>query len=268
MPKRTDTFSILTLGAGPIIIGQAGEFDYSGTQAITLPTDLSVPSPSQGSLWYSASPMPSRRKVQSQQAVHRQSLDCARYSPETPKPSRIAALLQGRTAQSGCDGHRSILNSLPGNSVFGGPLAVSVHRTVVLRSQPSPTTTRQRSLSPIVEPLAQAQRGSVRSTRWYRPVSFAQIRNARTAARRDRQVNTGSAHIKQHFANRFSIWRSCGPNRSDQSEPRLRFQRSAISSGAFAQVLMNVVGQFSDGQVTHRRSPMMAMPSMYAMRAH
>ena len=33
MPKRTDISSILLIGAGPIIIGQACEFDYSGTQA-------------------------------------------------------------------------------------------------------------------------------------------------------------------------------------------------------------------------------------------
>lgn len=34
MPKRTDIKSILIVGAGPIIIGQACEFDYSGTQAV------------------------------------------------------------------------------------------------------------------------------------------------------------------------------------------------------------------------------------------
>ena len=33
MPKRSDLESILILGAGPIIIGQACEFDYSGAQA-------------------------------------------------------------------------------------------------------------------------------------------------------------------------------------------------------------------------------------------
>ena len=33
MPKRTDIESILIIGAGPIIIGQACEFDYSGAQA-------------------------------------------------------------------------------------------------------------------------------------------------------------------------------------------------------------------------------------------
>ncbi len=33
MPKRTDIDSILIIGAGPIVIGQACEFDYSGTQA-------------------------------------------------------------------------------------------------------------------------------------------------------------------------------------------------------------------------------------------
>ena len=33
MPKRTDIHKILILGSGPIVIGQAAEFDYSGTQA-------------------------------------------------------------------------------------------------------------------------------------------------------------------------------------------------------------------------------------------
>ena len=33
MPKRNDIESILIIGAGPIVIGQACEFDYSGTQA-------------------------------------------------------------------------------------------------------------------------------------------------------------------------------------------------------------------------------------------
>src|SRR5690349_17053417 len=33
MPRRTDIHSVLIIGAGPIIIGQACEFDYSGTQA-------------------------------------------------------------------------------------------------------------------------------------------------------------------------------------------------------------------------------------------
>ncbi len=34
MPKRTDISSILVIGAGPIVIGQGCEFDYSGTQAV------------------------------------------------------------------------------------------------------------------------------------------------------------------------------------------------------------------------------------------
>src|ERR1043166_2479071 len=33
MPKRTDIQKILIIGSGPIVIGQACEFDYSGTQA-------------------------------------------------------------------------------------------------------------------------------------------------------------------------------------------------------------------------------------------
>ena len=34
MPKRTDIHTVLIIGAGPIVIGQACEFDYSGTQAV------------------------------------------------------------------------------------------------------------------------------------------------------------------------------------------------------------------------------------------
>src|SRR5437773_4891293 len=34
MPKRTDIHTILIIGSGPIVIGQACEFDYSGTQAV------------------------------------------------------------------------------------------------------------------------------------------------------------------------------------------------------------------------------------------
>ena len=33
MPKRDDIKTILLIGSGPIVIGQACEFDYSGTQA-------------------------------------------------------------------------------------------------------------------------------------------------------------------------------------------------------------------------------------------
>ena len=33
MPKRTDLKNIMIIGSGPIVIGQAAEFDYAGTQA-------------------------------------------------------------------------------------------------------------------------------------------------------------------------------------------------------------------------------------------
>ena len=36
MPRRDDLHSILVIGSGPIVIGQAGEFDYSGTQAVRV----------------------------------------------------------------------------------------------------------------------------------------------------------------------------------------------------------------------------------------
>src|SRR5499426_4312235 len=34
MPRRTDLQRVLVIGSGPIVIGQACEFDYSGTQAV------------------------------------------------------------------------------------------------------------------------------------------------------------------------------------------------------------------------------------------
>src|SRR6516165_2938894 len=39
MPRRDDLHKILLIGSGPIVIGQAAEFDYSGTQACRVLTD-------------------------------------------------------------------------------------------------------------------------------------------------------------------------------------------------------------------------------------
>ena len=39
MPRRNDLESILVIGSGPIVIGQACEFDYSGTQACRVLAD-------------------------------------------------------------------------------------------------------------------------------------------------------------------------------------------------------------------------------------
>lgn len=39
MPKRTDIKKIMVIGSGPIIIGQAAEFDYAGTQACLAPKE-------------------------------------------------------------------------------------------------------------------------------------------------------------------------------------------------------------------------------------
>ena len=43
MPRRDDIHTILIIGSGPIVIGQACEFDYSGTQA--CPPVLILPHP-------------------------------------------------------------------------------------------------------------------------------------------------------------------------------------------------------------------------------
>src|SRR4028118_231721 len=42
MPKREDISSVLVIGSGPIVIGQACEFDYSGTQACRVLRDEGI----------------------------------------------------------------------------------------------------------------------------------------------------------------------------------------------------------------------------------
>src|SRR5512133_784960 len=42
MPRRSDITSVLVIGSGPIVIGQAAEFDYSGTQACRVLRDEGI----------------------------------------------------------------------------------------------------------------------------------------------------------------------------------------------------------------------------------
>ena len=42
MPRREDITSVLVIGSGPIVIGQACEFDYSGTQACRVLRDEGI----------------------------------------------------------------------------------------------------------------------------------------------------------------------------------------------------------------------------------
>ena len=51
MAKRTDIKKILIIGSGPIVIGQAAEFDYAGTQACLALKEEGYES-------YSATPIP------------------------------------------------------------------------------------------------------------------------------------------------------------------------------------------------------------------
>lgn len=55
MPKRTDIRSIMIIGAGPIVIGQACEFDYSGAQACKALKEKRATKSS----WSTATPRPS-----------------------------------------------------------------------------------------------------------------------------------------------------------------------------------------------------------------
>ena len=54
MPKRTDIQSIMIIGAGPIVIGQACEFDYSGAQACKALKERAT-----ASSWSTPTPPPS-----------------------------------------------------------------------------------------------------------------------------------------------------------------------------------------------------------------
>lgn len=54
MPKRSDLKHILVIGSGPIVIGQACEFDYSGTQACRV-----LRSEGSGSAWSTRTRRPS-----------------------------------------------------------------------------------------------------------------------------------------------------------------------------------------------------------------
>ena len=42
MPRNKDIKKVLVIGSGPIVIGQAAEFDYAGTQAVSY-THLTLP---------------------------------------------------------------------------------------------------------------------------------------------------------------------------------------------------------------------------------
>ena len=42
MPKRTDIKKVMVIGSGPIVIGQAAEFDYAGTQACRVLKDAGL----------------------------------------------------------------------------------------------------------------------------------------------------------------------------------------------------------------------------------
>ena len=42
MPKRSDIKKVLVIGSGPIVIGQAAEFDYAGAQACRVLKDAGV----------------------------------------------------------------------------------------------------------------------------------------------------------------------------------------------------------------------------------
>src|ERR1051325_2228227 len=76
MPRRDDIHKILLLGSGPIVIGQAAEFDYSGTQACRVLIE-------EGYEVVLVNPNPATRMT----------------DPEVPTPTYIEPLLPATVAQ-------------------------------------------------------------------------------------------------------------------------------------------------------------------------
>ena len=95
MPKRTDIHTILIPGSGPIVIGQAAEFDYSGTQAIKALRERGLPR-RPGQLQpghHHDRPRAGRRDL------HRADHARGRWRPSSPRsgPTRMLPTVGGQT---------------------------------------------------------------------------------------------------------------------------------------------------------------------------
>jgi len=56
MPRREDLRHVMVIGSGPIVIGQACEFDYSGTQACRVLAEEGIRRRASGSAWSTPTP--------------------------------------------------------------------------------------------------------------------------------------------------------------------------------------------------------------------
>ena len=168
MPKRTDISSILVIGAGPIVIGQACEFDYSSTRSIKLPKGLSP------AIRFSRNPRrfawPSRDRSQS---LARQSIRlsmAAAFRPGASVPSIRRKLLPRvrRTEPVASNTSPITLRLLRQEPLFGGHRLALPRRTAVRPGQ-STTGGVARRLSRSMQGHVRLELASaIRSTHSYR----------------------------------------------------------------------------------------------------
>ena len=118
MPKRTDINTVLIIGAGPIIIGQACEFDYSGTQACKALKE-------EGYRVVLVNSNPATIMTDPEFA------DCTYIEPITPEcVEKIIGRELETIEQSGAGGKLVLLPTLGGQTALN--TAMSLHRSGVL----------------------------------------------------------------------------------------------------------------------------------------
>src|ERR1700712_4869123 len=95
MPRRDDIRSVLVIGSGPIIIGQASEFDYSGTQACRVLREEGLRVILVNSNPATIMPDP---EIADATYVEPITVDVVRRVIEREKPDALLATLGGQTA--------------------------------------------------------------------------------------------------------------------------------------------------------------------------
>ncbi len=143
MPQRTDIHKVLIIGSGPIIIGQACEFDYSGTQACKALRSLGYEI-----VLVNSNPATIMTDPEMADVTYIEPLNVDRLEQIIDK-ERPDALLPNLGGQSGLNLASSASRSMPSNAVktvssSRRPCSLSASRWPVPRS-PTPSTKRWRS---------------------------------------------------------------------------------------------------------------------------
>jgi hypothetical protein len=276
MPKRTDISSILIIGAGPIIIGQACEFDYSGNQAVRRSKDLSV----------------SRRSIRNHQhCVWQQSCYATMPAPQSGHREVSFPAFPISAAQS--ERQRYVQLSIRKRQAFRHrrslyqPTSVldqrawqrlSDFRSPLLsrRSQSLIAKCAQRYFRPMCRLPHFVPDGSARSIHWYPAISQFWKLEIFTFTRWNILSDVCTIGCFDKVLDKFLRRHGpdfCGPVingccvRPFEQRTQFSFQRSAVRSCRQAGIAFDRIVNIPDGNSAHHQSPMIAMQSMYAMKS-